>query len=205
LQPNSIIVRWGAGLNTNYGTLRGWVRQCLAQVAYVLGRYEGLTELPGMPGRRLVFVCLGNINRSAFAAEVARRQGLPAVSIGLSTTTGACATPLAIAQATRQGYALEAHRATDMADYRFDTQDLLVAMEARHVERLMAQGVPRQSIVLLGAWSTPQRLHLHDPHTLSAAYFSTCFTLIESAVINMAASWPGLRNEAVAVAQRAVA
>jgi protein-tyrosine phosphatase len=190
LLPHSIKARWVAGLTTNYGTFRGWVRQRLAHIAYVFGRYRGLTELPSLPSDRLVFVCLGNINRSAFAAEVARRQGLNAVSIGLSTTTGACATPMAIAQAARQGYKLDLHRATHMDDYRIETTDLLVAMEARHVDWLVARGVSRQSIVLLGAWSTPQRLHLHDPHTLSASYFSTCFTLIESAVINLASHWP---------------
>lgn len=188
--PNSIKARWVAGLSTNYGTFRGWVRQCLAQWAYLLGRYKGLTELPSIAGGRLVFVCLGNINRSAFAAEVARRQGLDAISIGLSTTTGACATPMAIVQAARQGYVLDLHRATHMDDYSGEATDVFIAMEARHVDWLMARGIPRRSIVLLGAWSTPQRLHLHDPHTLSASYFSTCFTLIESAVINLVAHWP---------------
>jgi protein-tyrosine phosphatase len=190
LLPHSIKARWVAGLVTNHGTFRGWVRQCLAHGAYLFGRYRGLTELPSSASGRLVFVCLGNINRSAFAAEVARRQGLNAVSIGLSTTTGARATPMAIAQAARQGYELAQHRATHMDDYRAESTDLLVAMEARHVDWLVARGISRRSIVLLGAWSTPQRLHLHDPHTLSASYFSTCFTLIESAVINMASDWP---------------
>jgi protein-tyrosine phosphatase len=40
--------------------------------------------------RRLVFVCLGNINRSAFGHVVAAGLGVRVVSIGLSTpTTGA--------------------------------------------------------------------------------------------------------------------
>ena len=178
------------GVTTNFGTFKGWVRHQLANISYVFGRYEEQTRLPSRVDR-LVFVCLGNINRSAFGAEVARGIGLHAVSIGLSTTTGAPATPLAIAQAQCQGFCLTEHRATNLSDYVYQEGDLLIAMEARHVERLAAHGMPRSAIILLGAWARPWRLHLHDPHTLSPAYFATCFTLIESAVRELGRSLDG--------------
>lgn len=189
MHSSSLTARWSSAITINFGTFRGWVRQQLAQVSYLLGRYEAQTRLP-LKVDRLVFVCLGNINRSAFGAEVARRIGLKAVSIGLSTTTGAPATPMAIAQAACQGFSLGEHRATNLTDYAYQDGDLLIAMEARHVERLVAKGIPRDAIILLGAWSRPQRLHLHDPHTLSAEYFSTCFTLIESAVRKLGGELP---------------
>ena len=183
----SLMGRWSCAVDINYGTFRGCVRHMLAAGEYVLGRHQAWTCAPTAPVRRLVFVCLGNINRSAFGAEVARSLGLPTVSIGLSTTTGAPATPMACVQARCQGFDLAAHLATDHQDYTIQPGDLLLAMEVRHAKQLVARGVPSDSIRLLGAWASPMRLHLHDPHTLSSAYFATCFTLIESAVRNLSA------------------
>jgi protein-tyrosine phosphatase len=104
------------------------------------------------------------------------------LSIGLSTTTGAPATDHAIAQAAAQGLDLSEHRATNLPDYAYEPGDVLLVMELRHAHALVAKGIPAHAISPLGLWATPRRLHLHDPHTLSAAYFATCFTLIESAV-----------------------
>lgn len=182
-----MIGRWQQTLHRNHGTFRGKVRKLLAQLQYFFGYLESWTTVKRGPTPRLVFVCLGNINRSAFGAAVAKTIGLHAVSVGLSTTTGAPATPMAIAQAAKQGYDLSEHFATDLSDYQALPGDLLLAMEVRQVRALVERGYAAQSIVLLGAWASPQRIHLHDPHTLSAAYFSTCFTLIESAVRNLAA------------------
>ena len=69
-----------------------------------------------------------------------------------------------------------------MKDYSFKPTDLLLAMELRHARQLVAAGIPKQSVAMLGHWASPHRIHLHDPHTLSDAYFKTCFTLIHSAV-----------------------
>lgn len=171
----------------NFGTFRGWVRHLLALAEHVLGRLEPHVSV-AKPQRvqRLVFVCLGNINRSAFAEAVAREHGLRAISIGLSTTTGAPAFEVAIAVAHEIGIDLSAHRATNLSDYARQEGDLLLAMEVRHVRRLLAAGVARSDVVLLGAWARPRRLHLHDPHTLGVEYFRTCFTLIRAAVCNLA-------------------
>lgn len=166
----------------NYGTLRGFVRMTLGQIEFILGRLDTHLQPDARQIKRLVFVCLGNINRSAFAEWVARAQGATACSIGLSTTTGAPAFDTAIKTASEFGVDLSAHVATDIADYRYETGDLLVAMEIRHVKQLLNRDIPARAIALLGNWSTPQRFHLHDPYTLSDAYYRTCFTLIYSAV-----------------------
>ncbi len=169
-------------LATNHGTPRGFARLLLAQAEGVLGRLDPWTTDANLSVQRLVFVCLGNINRSPFGAEVARSMGAHAVSLGLSTTTGAPATERAVIEARRYGLDLSRHQATNLTDYQRLPGDLLLAMEVRHVHRLIAGGVAPQSIALLGHWSRPRRLHLHDPHTLGAAYFATCCALIASAV-----------------------
>jgi protein-tyrosine phosphatase len=174
--------RWLRFVQSRHGTTRGWVRSVLADGEYLLGRLERFTHPRPERVRRLVFVCLGNINRSAFAAAVAAQRGAAVVSIGLSTTTGAPATPMAQQCATDFGLDLSSHRATDLGDYRFEEGDLLLAMETRHARQLEAVGIPPGAIALLGHWSSPHRIHLHDPHTLSEAYFRTCLTLLHAAV-----------------------
>lgn len=169
-------------INTNHGTVRGLVRSLLAQSEFVMGRLDAHTRPDSSRVDRLVFVCLGNINRSAFAEQVARALGANTCSIGLSTTTGVPAFHTAVAMASQFGLDLTHHRATDLTDYSFRSTDLLLAMEIRHARRLAATGIPKESIALLGHWSSPHRIHLHDPHTLSDDYFRTCFTLINSAV-----------------------
>lgn len=166
----------------NHGTWRGFLRHALAWAELRSGRLAPFLQADVAQARRLVFVCLGNINRSAFAHAVAHTLGEPVLSIGLSTTTGAPATPQAVVQARQQGFDLSAHRATDFADYRHQPGDLLLVMEIRHAHELVRRGIPRAAVMPLGLWAAPQRIHLHDPHTLNDDYFATCFTLIESAV-----------------------
>lgn len=169
----------------NYGTFRGWVRYVLAQLEWVTGRVERFVVVQPKSVERLVFVCLGNINRSAFAEAVARTRGARVCSLGLATTTGAPAFETAVTTARRLGVDLSAHAATDLSDFNYLPGDLLLTMEIRHVHRLIADGIPPDAIALLGAWSSPRRLHLHDPALQSEDYFMTCFVLVQSAIINL--------------------
>ncbi len=110
--------RWRALVDANHGTFRGQVRAALAHAEYVAGRLQPHLQLPATAGR-LVFVCLGNINRSAFAESVARELGAHTCSIGLSTSTGQPAFHKAIQVAPEFGLDLTQHRATDIGDYSF--------------------------------------------------------------------------------------
>lgn len=177
--------RWNALVETNYGTFRGFVRLVLGELEYLSGRLGSFTDVNPAKVSRLVFVCLGNINRSAFADVVARRCGVRVASIGLSTTTGAPAFEKAIEFAPLFGHQLEEHRATDFSDYVFEPGDLLLAMEVRHARELVRRGIPRESIALLGHWSKPHRIHIHDPHTLPDRYFPTCFAILHSGVLSL--------------------
>ena len=137
-----------------------------------------------------VFVCRGNINRSAFAAEVARTLGAHVTSFGMAATPGAPASRPAIAQAQRLGHDLTKHHAMHFSSYAYAEDDLVVVMEVRHAYELVAFGVPRNAIALLGYWATPRRIHIHDPQQLAEEYFATCFTVIESAVRRLVAQYP---------------
>lgn len=184
-------------VESNYGTFRGWVRSCLADLEFVAGRLDAFVAPDPLAVHRVVFVCLGNINRSAFAAAVAKAEGLATCSIGLSTTTGAPAFTTAISTARDMRVNLDDHAATNLADYVRQPGDLLLVMEVRHARQLIGQGVPAQSIALLGYWASPRRIHLHDPHVLSLPYFRTCFTLIQSAVANLAREFRAAQSPCV--------
>ncbi len=173
-------------IDANYGTHRGLVRLLLGEGEYLSGRLNRYLEPDLAITQRLVFVCLGNINRSAFAEAVAKTAGLNTASIGLSTSTGAPAFELAVVTSRRFGVDLTQHKATNLPDYEYRSGDLLLAMEVRHVHRLRAHGIPESAIALLGHWATPHRIHIHDPHTLSEEYFRTSFTIIQSAVRELA-------------------
>lgn len=169
-------------IGRNFGTFRGLVRHILAALELMLGRLRHFGRAPVPASGRLVFVCLGNINRSAFAATLAKQIGETAASLGLSTTSGAAATPQAIKEASARGVDLHAHAATNFTDFNALEDDLYFVMEVRHARRLVQLGIPPGRIYFLGRWASSPRVHVHDPHTLSDAYFATCFRVIDGAV-----------------------
>jgi protein-tyrosine phosphatase len=111
-----------------------------------------------------------------------RGLGARVASLGLSTTTGAPAFEKAVAAAPVYGFDLTAHRATNFTDFKYQPGDLLLAMEVRHAHELVRRGIPADAIALLGHWSRPHRIHIHDPHLHTDQYFRTCFAIIHSAV-----------------------
>lgn len=180
-------------IRARFGTLRGLVRLILSYPQLALSLSASRAADPAQV-RRLVFVCQGNICRSAFADVVARRAGLNTASFGLSTTTGRAAHDPAIAAAHALGHDLSQHRAIDMADYVPQEGDLLLAMEVRQLHRLAAD--PRLSHVprlLLGRWTRPMLPHLHDPYGLDDRYMATCLARIERAVERLVNAFPGAR------------
>lgn len=172
-------------IDIDFGTFRGFVRLMLGEAEYLAGHLQPFVQLAPQVATRLVFVCLGNINRSAFAGVVAGDLGANCISIGLSTTTGAPAFEKAVETALIFGYDLTAHQATDFSDYDYRPGDLLLVMEIRHAKVLLARGIPIGAILLLGHWARPQRIHIHDPHLLSDRYFRTCFAILHSGVVNL--------------------
>jgi protein-tyrosine phosphatase len=174
-----------------FGTARGAVRLALSYFQVAGGR-AAINAPDPKKVTRIVFVCHGNICRSAFADVVAKRKNLRAASFGLSTSANQLAHPPAIAVAKTIGYDLAHHRTTRVEDYEPLSGDLLLAMEVRQLHRLAA--VPRLSMLprdLLGRWSgTP---HLHDPYKLDDAYMLTCLKRVEVAVNSLVTAFPNAR------------
>ena len=175
-------------LKNGFGTYRGLIRTVLDNCLWYSGKYKSFGSIDWNRVRRVVFVCRGNICRSPFAEAVARKalRNLPTVSVGLSTTTGAPAFPMARDAARRFAIDLSRHQATDISEFEFRDGDLLCAMEARHIARLRAFSAGHNlQIALLGLWCRPRLALLYDPHGMSAEYFATCFDRIQKAVVRL--------------------
>lgn len=180
-------------LTSNFGSLRGLVRLGLSYGEVIIP-WSGIAVPDPDKITRLVFVCHGNICRSAFAHVVALRAGLRVASFGLSTDAGKAAHPPAVEAAAALGLDLSAHRTTRAEDFVPHNGDFLLAMETRQLRRLAKHpvhgGLPRS---LLGLYASPAIPHLHDPYALDPAYMPVCLKRIETAVTNLAAAFPGAR------------
>lgn len=176
-----------ATINRRYGTWRGLVRALLARLELAAGRLDGFHLRDPEKIERVVFVCLGNICRSAYGHQVARELGMQVASLGLSTSTGAASPDAAVEAALRLGVDMAAHRATDWSDFETRPGDLFLVMEVRqaHELRRRLKGRADVRIALLGLWCEPRMPHLHDPFTLSDGYFDTCFARVRQATMNL--------------------
>lgn len=174
-------------IDTQYGTWRGLVRALLARAELALGRLAPFALRRPETVRRVVFVCHGNICRSAFAHHEALTYGLHVASLGLSTSSGTRSPGVAIASAARAGMDLNLHRATSWPDFKVHSGDLFLVMEVRQAHEMRRRLGDRDDVqvCLLGAWCRPQMPHLHDPYTLSERYFDRCFERVRQAVANL--------------------
>ena len=173
-----------------FGSVRGLVRLGLSYAESLPVLSPTKKPAPATV-KRLVFVCHGNICRSAFAEVVARQLGLKAASFGLSTSTGNPAHAPAAEAAKMLGYDLANHLTTKAPDYMPQDGDYLLGMELRHLRKLAADerlaSLPRG---LLGTHASPPFPHLHDPYELEHAYMGVCLKRVEDAVQRLAIKYP---------------
>jgi protein-tyrosine phosphatase len=180
-------------IDARFGTYRGAIRLGLSYLQVASG--QAWIKAPvASDVRRLVFVCHGNICRSAFADVVAREAGMNVSSFGLSTSAEMPAHPPAVTAAARLGHDMTSHRTTRVEEYVPLPGDLLLAMEVRHLQKMANNEkiaeLPRS---LLGLWATPKIPHLHDPYELDPAYMETCLRRIEGAIPALVKAFPGVR------------
>lgn len=192
-------------IDRRYGTWRGLVRALLAHLELASGRLRPFMLRNPESVRRAVFVCHGNICRSAFAHHEAARLGLEVASLGLSTSTGGKSPAQALAASERAGLSLREHRATSWPDFKVRPGDLFLVMEVRQAHELRRRLGPREDVqvCLLGMWCKPCMPHLHDPYKLGDDYFDSCFVRVRQAVKNLAADLPNARAVARAGAPAA--
>lgn len=163
-----------------FGSKRGLLAYVLGQMALMLGRYRSLQTPDWTRVRRLVFVCHGNICRSALGDAVARTHGARAVSCGLHACPGRPADPRTVAYAARHGIDLAKHESARADQLQFTGEDLIVAMEPAHLVGL-ADLMGEAQVTLLGLWLPEPLAYLHDPYNASPSYFERCMGLVKCA------------------------
>lgn len=178
-------------LNAQFGTYRGLVRLALSYAQVGLKRAHIIPPKPENVSR-LVFVCHGNICRSAFADHYARQLGMNSASFGLSTSSNKGAFPYAAEISAEKGVDLSRHSTTAVEDFAPQAGDFLLAMEVRHLSKMAAiPALGEYPRSLLGLYSAPPFPHLHDPYKLDPRYMPVCLDRIKSAVDALKLTFPG--------------
>jgi protein-tyrosine phosphatase len=165
-----------------YGSRRGFALTFWHQFLYSIGKYRAYRKVDWESVERLVFVCKGNICRSAYAESVAKSLNIQTISCGVDTRNGSPANSDAIQVAKARGKNLSKHKTTSLNELSLRKGDLLVAMEpwqAKHLESELGSGCKS---TLLGIWSVSKRPYIQDPYGASTAYFNNCFSFIEKSV-----------------------
>lgn len=182
MTKNGVFKHLNRWLADNYGSRRGFIITWRWRLCYQLGGGKEYRKIDWGSVERLVFVCKGNICRSAYAEAIARSLGVDAVSCGLSTIIDAPANTDAVKAAKARGVDLQDHKTTPIMYMILKKTDLLIAMEPWQAEVMTRHLKGEYGYTLLGLWFKPVRPHLHDPYGASPVYFDRCFQYIENSV-----------------------
>lgn len=169
-------------MKKQYGSRRGFVYTYWYRFQFFLGRYGHYKQVDWGSVERLVFICKGNICRSAYAEAVAHSLGLEAISCGLDTIENAPANADAIEAADVFGFDLHDHITKPVMYVSLKKTDLLLAMEPWQIQFLENNLNRKHQYSLLGLWAKPALPYIHDPYGSSSAYFEKCFTYIQEGV-----------------------
>lgn len=190
--------RWVWVLRTLSPSARRWAlrRQLESPASRQRRLHEALQQLSRSTTGRLVFVCHGNIMRSAFATEVAR-AAQPAyanriVGAGTHAKTGRQAQDSAIRVAPLFGMSLESHTASDLTVTAITADDVVVCMDVMNEANVLAREVPAERVFLVrdinGTAKTEASSgsrEVHDPYGKGDAVTTAAFC----ALAKLAAEW----------------
>lgn len=169
-----------------YGSRRGLVKTIWHQLLENLRIYRHYNNIDWASVDRLVFVCKGNICRSAYAEVVARSLGIEAISCGIDAIENAPADADAITMAKKLGFDLEDHVSKPIMYLILKKTDLLIAMDPYQAEFLHKNLEREHATTLLGLWSRPVLPYIQDPYGYSPEYFEKCFGHIQNSVREIA-------------------
>jgi protein-tyrosine phosphatase len=142
--------------------------------------------------KSILFVCHGNIVRSALAEALLKRE-LPDAqmrvgSAGVGAKPGRAADPRAVAVAQALGVALDGHRARFVTDTLVAEADVIFVMDELNAALLGSLHPQTQRKVrFLGEWNrdVPSRV-IQDPYTGSLRDVEKCGQQIQTCVIELA-------------------
>ena len=165
-----------------YGSITGYAQTLLHRALFHAGRYRSYQHVDWGVVSRVVFVCKGNICRSAYAHAVAEAKGKNVISCGINAVDDGPADQEAIRMAEQSGFDLKQHRTKSLQGVVLVDTDLVVAMEPWQADFVSRHPSGRYQCTLLGLWGKPVLPHIQDPYGLQTEYFKRCFRYIEDTV-----------------------
>lgn len=176
----------GKVFRKRYGGRLPFLTYYYEKVICFFGAYGREKRVKWCDVRRLVFVCKGNINRSAYAENYCRLLYGNVASTGLDAKTGEPASDQAKLNATVRLISLKEHSTVAFADFEFRLGDLIIAFQPSQVKALeMREIVPGVQITLIGLWANGISPYIQDPVCREDEYFQSCFSRIERGVIGI--------------------
>lgn len=169
-------------IKNQYGSKRGLLRALNFSLKTTLGFYGHYQNIAITKSTRFVFICSGNICRSALADWVARHLGANSISFGLHTRGGDKADERAIQFAQSIGIDMSAHVTQSISDYQPLAGDIFVCMEPAHARELEVLFGNRVPITLAGLWLPRKKAYLHDPYNSNSYFFNLCEQQVRAAV-----------------------
>lgn len=152
-----------------FGSKKGLLRYMRDEISCRVGLFRDYSRLE-TPPERLVFVCQGNICRSALAEWVFRSHSdIDAISLGLNTHTGKGANPRLLKIAyERKNIDLSSHKTTSVEDYVPCAGDVFVCMEASHIKAMESQY--SGPFLLLGTFGKKKTFRINDPYSANDTF-----------------------------------
>lgn len=145
--------------------------------------------------RSILFVCFGNIMRSAMCEAVMKQEliGHPNIrvavtSAGLNATAGREAHPWGIAAAPRFGVSLESHRARRLTAEMVEQADVIFAMDYQNqVELLTRYPSAEHKIFMLSGYAGPdyRSVEIRDPFYGNQEETVRCYGILQTCIRNV--------------------
>jgi protein-tyrosine phosphatase len=165
------------------------------RLLHAMRRRQALARLRAERPVSVVFVCLGNICRSPYAAHAFRRRAgsgdLQVASCGM-IGPGRTVPAEGQAEARRRGVDLTEHRSQLITPELLRHAELVVVMDTRQRQTVVARGVPASRVLILGdldPWPIDTRT-IRDPYNQPQSVFSDVYARIDRCVNALAHALP---------------
>jgi protein-tyrosine-phosphatase len=141
----------------------------------------------------ILFVCHGNIMRSAFAAALLRQRvqeaglAVKVQSAGVHACRGKSADPRCVEAATKQGLNLRAHQAEPLTPELLDASGVIIAMDYLNYAEVTARHPHVTPRVFMMAGERDKSVQITDPYDGDPDDARRCFALLTTRVDSLAA------------------
>jgi protein-tyrosine-phosphatase len=177
----------GSGARTRARRAARALRHTPDRLLHGVRRRRALARLRAERPVNVVFVCLGNICRSPYAAHAFRRgagsEELQVTSCGM-IGPGRPVPAEGQAEARRRGLDLAEHRSQLMTSELLRHAELVVVMDARQRRTVVGRGVPASRVLILGDLdpSPIDTRTIRDPYGQAQSVFGDVYARIDRCV-----------------------